>query len=340
VIPYDTDWWQIDAGGIPDRLRNNEVRGQLILDYYAYNDSEIGSHSAFGPRMSMQNQGSQWVGDLALEADVEVVGNSGQLLLDLVEGGVHYSCRIDVATGDAVLAIDGGRQPFVDDSEKPERKPDSTSPTAKTRVRGPGRYRLRFSNCDDQLLLWVNEHVEEFNGPTTYQPAANVKPKWSASDPGDLEPLGIGAQGLSLNVSRLRVLRDVYYLAVSYDSGWENDYEQLVDRDAVLQIATKPESWSTTPLFDRRREYVEFALGEDQFFPMGDNSPQSKDARIWSRPGRDAPKVPPPPYVRRDLLLGKALFIYWPHGWRGPFPEELQDWIPCPPNFKRMGIIR
>jgi signal peptidase I len=37
-------------------------------------------------------------------------------------------------------------------------------------------------------------------------------------------------------------------------------------------------------------------------------------------------------YVERDLLIGKALLIYWPHTWNRP--------IPYMPNFRRMGLIR
>ena len=37
-------------------------------------------------------------------------------------------------------------------------------------------------------------------------------------------------------------------------------------------------------------------------------------------------------YVERDLLIGKALLIYWPHTWNRP--------IPFTPNFRRMGPIR
>jgi len=60
---------------------------------------------------------------------------------------------------------------------------------------------------------------------------------------------------------------------------------------------------------------------------MGDNSPQSQDARVWKArfPETD-------PFVKRDLLTGKALLIYWPHAWRRP--------IPFLPNFRRMGLIR
>jgi hypothetical protein len=45
--------------------------------------------------------------------------------------------------------------------------------------------------------------------------------------------------------------------------------------------------------------------GKDQFFALGDNSPQSKDSRLWATPNTEY-------YVERDLLIGKALFIYWP----------------------------
>ena len=61
-------------------------------------------------------------------------------------------------------------------------------------------------------------------------------------------------------------------------------------------------------------------LEDDQLFPLGDNSPQSSDARMWQAN-----------FVQRDLLIGKALLIYWPHPWYRP--------IPYFPNFKRMRLI-
>ncbi len=74
-----------------------------------------------------------------------------------------------------------------------------------------------------------------------------------------------------------------------------------------------------TKLFDERGQ-LEYELEADQFFPMGDNSPQSADARMWHEH-----------YFSRDLLIGKALLIYWPHPWYRP--------IPYMPNLKRMRLI-
>ncbi|MBN1908691.1 MAG: signal peptidase I [Pirellulales bacterium] len=78
------------------------------------------------------------------------------------------------------------------------------------------------------------------------------------------------------------------------------------------------------------REYVDLSLEKDQFLAMGDNSQKSNDSRLW-----DAPH-----YVPRSLLIGKALYIYWPHSWD---EVKIGSWrIPFYffPNFERMRLIR
>ncbi len=333
--PEDSDWQAIAEGKVPVRLAEGTLQGQLVTDYYAYNNGVEDPGKYMDP-FGFKAMGLHWVGDLAVEAEnVQIQGDSGNVLLELVKGGVHYTCRIDVATGEAVLAIDDGRQAFADDGGN-----ETLNPRAITKVRGPGTYDLRFSNCDDQLLLWINDRVVEFDGPTTYLPAFDVQPKWSEQDPGDLEPVGIGAQGVDLKVERLRVLRDVYYVAASYEIHSDDDYdesfgfyqsEQERRLRYIRDTLADPKSWATTPLFQSRRA-VEFKMGEDQFFPLGDNSPQSRDARLWSQlPGLGGEPYPKA-YVSRDLLIGKALVIYWPHAWRRP--------VPFLPNFSRMGLIR
>lgn len=333
VVPWDIDWVDMKDGRAPQRVVEHSLYGELILDYYAYNDGvesqrlyadAPGRRARRAPGMHL---GMHWVGDLAIESEVEVQGDSGELMLDLVKGGVHYTCRIDVATGVARLAIDGGKRSFVGDEGG-----EVQQPQADTAVRGRGRYSLRFSNCDQELLLWVNDRVVQFAGPTTYEPEPDLKPRWSQQDAGDFEPLGIGARGVALAVPRLRVLRDVYYVAVTSETRNEHEYVDYYSEEDILRVMGTPELWATTPLFDARRRNVEFHLGPDQFFPLGDNSPQSRDARLWSRPDPATGQPHPPHFVSRELLTGEALLIYWPHAWRRP--------IPFWPNFKRMGLIR
>ncbi|MFW5653908.1 MAG: S26 family signal peptidase, partial [Planctomycetota bacterium] len=78
-------------------------------------------------------------------------------------------------------------------------------------------------------------------------------------------------------------------------------------------------------------------LHEDEFFTAGDNSPASSDSRLWepavpwvSR-GLDAPQG----IVPRELILGKAFFVYYPS------PEGLSEsGFRFIPGFGKLRWIR
>jgi signal peptidase I len=266
-----------------------------------------------------------------MELDVVVTRGEGQLLLDLVEGGVHHRCTVELTTGRATLEIDSGRQPFADEQGRQQ-----TQAVALTPLRGTGRFQIRFANVDDRLFLWIDGRLVEFDVATTFERIRDAVPSWTVADPGDLMPLGVGACNTEFHVARLRVLRDVYYRAVGYQDPYrESEYDRSrigYDFDVAAMMAS-PESWPSTPLFAARRSVV-FKLGAGQFFPIGDNSPESRDARLWSEPADEDGELYPPPYVTRNLLIGKAVLIYWPHAWRIG-----SNWLPLIPNFQRMGRI-
>ena len=69
-------------------------------------------------------------------------------------------------------------------------------------------------------------------------------------------------------------------------------------------------------------------MAKDQFFALGDNSPYSRDSRLWGTEH----------YVERDLLIGKAVLIYWPHAWRIGIPGTGIS-LPIIPNVQNMGLI-
>lgn len=287
---------------------------QLIRDFYAYN-------ATIHERGSEGRGGDQWVGDLALEADVQVESDTGVVLLDLVEGGRHYECKIDVATGEARLNIDGGREAFDNDAGGDQ---GAKVRIASTPLRGKGSYHLRFANCDDRLYLWVNYGEISFAAPATYRSppvvSAYSRPAndatGDAGDPGDYEPLGIGSHGAALKVTRLKVWRDIYYTSTEAD-----------------EVSFRPSG----------REELTYDLGEDQFMPLGDNSPASSDARLWWAPGYEVygERREPwrEPFVRRHLLTGKAFAVYWPHCWYVPVPYTTSMW-PLTPNPSRMQRIK
>ncbi len=298
---------------------------QLITDFYAFNTRVVRSEGGSFPAAL----GLHWVGDLTLDCEVDVQGTDGELLLNLCKGGRQFRCTIDVATGQADLSIDG--------------MPD-WKPTAATNVRGGGKYRVMFANVDQQLLLWVNDKVVAFDQPTAYPYLDNDRPQATGRDRGDLAPVGIGSRRAALAVNHLRVLRDVYYIAeksryarnVISDFRDQNTTMVQMNAEELADFFASPEKWQTPQgrnVFDLRQKVTfpsdDEPFGPDQFFVLGDNSPASSDARLWSSQN----------YVQRDLLVGKALFVYWPH------PLDL--YIPLTnisigviPNFPGMGFIR
>ena len=76
---------------------------------------------------------------------------------------------------------------------------------------------------------------------------------------------------------------------------------------------------------------------------MGDNSPRSSDSRAWRSEDVDWRKADRSSWeVPRSMLIGKAFFVYWPHG--KPFGPDIRlsrdIRIPFRPYFERMKWIR
>ncbi len=300
--------------------------------------------------------GMHWVGDLIVEADVQPSADAKELILELVEAGVKFRCRFDLATGQARLAIDDAGTPGVFDAAGGS--PADRNPSAVTDVVAGGRHSLRFSQCDDQLLLWVDGDLVVFDSPTTFdgrnlRGGAASHPRYAGpGDPLDASPVGIAVAGGPATVHRVRIDRDKYYVATDDANGGVHDYDlrRVVEINGnqdmsrwgprLQQLFTRPADWSSQSLWDARRS-VSFDLQADQYFPMGDNSPESLDARCWARTkefgqprsvDQDAYLYSEAHYVPRDLLVGKALMVFWPHPWNAP--------VPFTPNFKRMKLIR
>ena len=82
----------------------------------------------------------------------------------------------------------------------------------------------------------------------------------------------------------------------------------------------------TTP--QRATEGNPFTLHEDEFFVLGDNSPNSQDGRWWYEPtiASRGHELPRDGTVPRDYLVGKAMCVYWPNGFRFGWPPIIQSW--------------
>ena len=326
-VPLPSDWSLIKEGELPAEFAKPVTElppGSLITDFMSYNSPKWKKYDRIPSAY-----GTHWVGDLGIQAWMDIETSTGEVLLDVVEGGAHFTCRFDVATGKATLECSDSTVEFFNDQG------NVTNPVADTSL-SCGNNEVLMVNADDQIHLWVNGSLVEFDA-STYRRAGMPMPKYSPEDPGDAEPVAIGARNLSMSVSRLKVVRDIYYSSVNGDRPTGTiDNEAGKSYDLIRRIVTDPTKWDSEEaleVFSSRRNQTKpmFTLrtGEggnrdkDQFLPMGDNSTRSLDARVWPGPNR---------YFERDMLIGRAIYVYWPH--------TLNEPVPFFPNFGKMKFIR
>ena len=368
-VPTHAEWGRRKANNpeIAKEPPADSVLPQLISDFTAYNTSlnDQSPPDRFSESLIERGCGLHWVGDLAVQFELESRAASGKVVAELIKGGRQFQCHFDLSTGKTELTI-SGLEPEAAGYRR----------TATTAVAGPGSHKIIFANVDDELNLWVDGKLVAFQDPA--RPDAPPR-RDGASEfdwaehpnqynsallndhvptPADLSPVGIAAEEASVKVSHIKVLRDVYYIAVfGHGRGLrESPLKDFKDSDSPLKKflwdelrpnegepvwpkyvpdLTKPETW---PEFfrDDNMKQVEIPLKpadparperDDQFFVLGDNSGQSADGRLWVGQW----------WVERELLIGKALFIYWPHGWAIPYLRLPVNPIP---HFGRMHLVR
>lgn len=115
-------------------------------------------------------------------------------------------------------------------------------------------------------------------------------------------------QGSPVTLHSVGLDRDLYYEPAAFNYGGQPG------------LGTHPDHLAT--------------LGHDQFFVLGDNSASSKDGRLWDTidPWVADQIDPAIGIVPRDLLLGKAFFVYFPS------PDSALGRIPIP-DIGRMRFI-
>ncbi len=142
------------------------------------------------------------------------------------------------------------------------------------------------ANVDHKAMLLVDgrrvatcpAEARTREGDPVYEPLPLAPEERDAMDraPGRAASVRLGASGGPVAVEYLGLWRDVYYTNAAFMPAGERGHA----------TAGNPET-----------------LGADEFFVLGDNSPNSLDSRLWRL---DRPVVP------RRNLVGKAFFVYWP----------------------------
>lgn len=292
---------------------------RFISDLTAYNEKTFRTPAGRDDRLSID--GARWVGDLASEYELSTTKGTESIELLLVEGGVEFLCQIDLSNGNATAIANYQGNP-ISVFESNNGLVDKLQAT--TRVRSGSTHTVRFANVDDALRLWIDGRPIAWGIDGGYSIGSVVAdyrhvPRTTPENPLDAAPVGFGIRGGSATIQRTRVFRDIFYTNAAFGGIVSSRYDQPVNiRDTKdpyrTALGNTPENYS----FDGN----EYPLGPDDYFPMGDNTQASSDARLWAshgQPGR--------------LMIGRAVMVFWPHYW-------YYGRIPFIPNFQRFGLIR
>lgn len=224
--------------------------------------------------------GTEWVGDLAVDATVEVEEARGELCSissrpeSIARPSISRTARSHSAPLTGALVIRSTSRLVVRQTSVCLEPMKSGSLTSTI-------------NCS----WWVDGELVDL-GDATYDPdkllpgdGKGMIPwasEHSAEDQGDLSPVGIGRRTPS---SRSR--GSPCFAATSITSP-RNTPTTRNTSPTTTRRRTDWETLFSTPdywnVFAGRRKH-EFNVEEGQLFVMGDNSPESKDCRLWMMPG-------------------------------------------------------
>ena len=298
LVPNAQNWYEVRSG----TEEKSPVNAQLIADYCAFNDDDDEIY---------------WVNDLTLQFNltIDTVTPDSQLIVELVEGLRTARCVINPQSGTAEVTV------VRRDRDESVASQQESIATVETGINGPGDYEIAFANVDDRLCLWVDGDLIPLGEKAHLSHYDLNYPSYR-----DLAPIGIASSGLKASVSDLTIRRDIYYrneiLQVT-SPGSPNGYmeKEVQDEHELVENLDNPEvygqKYESMLLAQEQRsgEHMLYVLSDDEYLMFGDNSPKSKDSRLfdhYSRPGRgiDSHRYA----VREKDLIGGALCIFRPHG--------------------------
>ena len=316
-------------GGAASAVRFAEGDEDRFKDFYAYNGPSRGHHVA---------------NDLKLSFLFIPASTDSRVGLHISSGDNHFRAWVR-ASGEVSLEYgqaDGAGEPAW------EPKPWGEVPLAALEV-GRG-HEIALTHADHRVALWVDgkaviKSTESQNARLLEGALKAVASSRSAPEDLPAPTVRILGDGGASALRHVGVMRDVFYTTPG------------------IEGRSDEPGWGTPGNPKTLRKFV--ARGDlDEFFVLGDNSPNSKDGRMWGThdptvrgsdfacrlagetgrtDGSYAFAVPGPkgdyPYrysngtVPRYNMMGKAFFVYWPGGFR-------IWWLPIVPNCGRMRLIR
>lgn len=206
---------------------------------------------------------------------------------------------------------------------------------------------IALTHTDWQATVWLNGVPVLETDDSQYHPDVPQLIQRIAQLQVPPPRVGVAAADATCELWHTRVWRDVFYLSPTlYEAprGVPGHYALafgFVDPNDRMAAG-----WGTTANPIALRAYAGRAE-LDEFFMLGDNSPASKDSRLWvdaapslrltqRRPDGTTEPLYRLGTVPRYNLIGRAFFVYWPAGGKLVKPDRL----PYVPNVGKMRRIR
>ncbi len=363
IVPSSQDWFYLQENSlVPETEKSGVIANnpQLILDFSSYNAgiAIFNGPDAYSPnifrnragnyqcRKAPSGFGANWTGDLSLSCKVTLEDSDFTeqqvLVFELVKGGQKFLCRLHPLDGRISLEIPGIAGYTPDVAVYPLKK---------------GSFHFQFINIDEQMRVVIDGSEVEFPQAGRYDQLCKPFPNGQKAllprnrDPNarDLSPAAIGVRGLKVKIDHLKILRDIYYIATGnrmeplpenlkslYEIGNQRSDHlsakavSAAEEDLYTKFLSDPQAWSGygntwSAIYD---------LEEGQYLALGDNSGLSHDSRLWSSDGSPKSVENVPYYVVKKYMMGKAFFVYWPHGSMIPGTK-----LPFVPEFSKMRHI-
>lgn len=325
----DTDRRTIKFDSVSDEILYLKFEG-TIDDFYAYNFSDSANEAMDlrgGP-----SSGRCPVGDVRLRFSWVVRAGSGDLLLEMNRDKDKFIASIST-TGRVKLELE---RPVGGTATRRE----TIAETAPTRSFSRDRaVQVEFMNVDYRAMVLIDGKIVAKSNDKQYHPVIERLERFCHPTPtdatwGTVEPttVRIGGRNMQCDLKHLVLERDVYYRSQPLlGAPWKGGSLRLHDWAG----------WGTAghPILLRPKRVRDGKTFEAEYFMLGDNSPHSKDSRLWETAGSHLIPLEDEYQlgtVPEDQLIGKAFFVYWPAGYRAKWTAG----IGLIPNFGRMRWIR
>lgn len=278
------------------------LKGNPIRDGYGYNSVNYGK---------IHHDRSRDVGDVRLKFVLVPGAGEGEVCVLLSKGRDRF--RAWLRSDGQVRLERAGRGAVWVNLREAQRSPFEIGKPVE----------IEMENVDYRVVLRINGEDVVWTDRDQYRPDIGALLRLPYQDGRNARAqIGIGCRGIGAELHHLQVHRDVFYRS-----------------DFLLgsPLRLEDRSFRDYPGWATANNPILLRDDPPDYFCCGDNSPQSKDGRLWvdvspmlrDRGNYQYGTVP------GNQLIGRAFFVYWPSGLR--FSEETLAIIP---NVGRMRMIR